>query len=77
MGELAKTTEGRARIAAAEERLDRTVAEMGQQHRADMPQGEKVEVGSHQQDSIPHFIPMPVVPTEVAEPPAFHHHESV
>ena len=37
MGELGKTDAGRRRIAAASERPDRTVAEMGQRHRADMP----------------------------------------
>ena len=30
-----------ARIAIASERLDRTVAEMGEMHRTDQPQGEK------------------------------------
>ena len=40
MGKLIKTEAGKRRIAAASERLDRTVAEMGQQHRADLPQGE-------------------------------------
>jgi hypothetical protein len=44
MGELIKTEAGKRRIAAASERLDRTVAEMGQQHRADLPQGENAPV---------------------------------
>ena len=39
-GELSKTEAGKRKIAAASERLDRTVAEMGQQHKADLPQGE-------------------------------------
>ena len=39
MGELANTPEGRTRIAAAAERLDRTVAELGNQYRGDIPKG--------------------------------------
>ncbi len=39
MGEIAKTPLGRVRIANASERLDRTVAEMGENHRVDVPQG--------------------------------------
>ena len=42
MGEIAKTPLGRVRIANASERLDRTVAEMGEQHRIDVPQGGEV-----------------------------------
>ena len=45
--ELSKSVAGKARIAAAVERLDRTVAEMGQQFRSDVPQGEKVDMGHH------------------------------
>ena len=47
MGELEKTLAGRARIEAATERLDRTVAEMEATHRTDVPQGEK-ELVQHQ-----------------------------
>ena len=47
MGEAAKTPLGRARIANASERLDRTVAEMAEKHRVDVPQGEKSEGGVH------------------------------
>ena len=39
--ELSKTAAGRTRIGAAAERLDRTVEELGQQFRDDVPQGEK------------------------------------
>ena len=38
MGELANTPEGRVRIAAATERLDGTVAELGNQYCGDVPQ---------------------------------------
>ncbi len=41
-GELAKTDAVKRRISAASDRLDRTVAELGQQHRVDLPQGEIV-----------------------------------
>ena len=43
MGELAKTAAGRIRIAAAAARMDQAVAELGQQHRADLPQGEMAD----------------------------------
>ena len=43
MGEVAKTAEGRICIAAAAARMDQTVAELGQQHRADLLQGEIVD----------------------------------
>ena len=64
MGEIAKTPLGRARIANASERLDRTVAEMGEKHRVDVPQGEKLEDGVQQPDAVaedvlPQFIPLP------------------
>ena len=39
MAELAKTTAGRLRISAATDRMDRTVGELGQQFRHDVPQG--------------------------------------
>ena len=57
MGEMSKTETGRRRIAGASERLDRTVAEMGQQHRADLPQGENAQAVGQSQ------------PTAVEEPP--------
>ena len=58
MAELSKTEAGRIRIGAAAERLDRTAAELGQQHRTDVPQGEQNgEVVQHQQ------------PVEPVEPP--------
>ena len=58
--ELSKTVTGKARIAAAAERLDRTVAEMGQQFRADAPQGEKDDVGRHLPEQPPQldFLPL-------------------
>ena len=66
MGEIAaKTPLGRARIANASERLVRTVAEMGEKHRVDVPQGEKLEKldGVQQHDAaeevLPQFIPLP------------------
>ena len=40
MNELAKTQEGQARITAAAGRLDVTEGELGQRHRADVPQWE-------------------------------------
>ena len=49
-GELANTPDGRVRIAAAAERLDRTVVELGNQYRGDIPKGEKSEVVQHQQE---------------------------
>ena len=53
MKELAKTEEGQARLAAAAVRLDMTVSELGQQHRADVPQGEIEPVVQHQQLDSP------------------------
>ena len=50
MGKLANTPEGRVRIAAAAERLDRTVAELGNQYRGDIPKGKKSEVVQHQRE---------------------------
>ena len=58
MKELAKTDEGQARIAAAATRLVMTVSELGQRHRADVPQGEIERVVHHQPDSPPLFLPM-------------------
>ena len=59
MGELAKTDAGKRRIAAANDRLDRTVAELGQQHRVDLPQGEiEQKMGQDQPVSeAPQFHP--------------------
>ena len=48
MGELANTPEGRVRIAAAAERIVRTVAEVGNQYRGDIPKEKKSEVVQHQ-----------------------------
>ena len=53
---VAKTDQGQARIAAAAVRLDETVSELGQRHRADVPQGEIAAaepVVQHQLDSPP------------------------
>ena len=44
LAEISKTLEGQARIAQASERSDRTVAEMGDMHRIDEPQGAKEEM---------------------------------
>ena len=65
MGELAKTEAGRARISAATERLDRTVGELGERFRQDIPQGESsasvpAPVEHHPPEDRPHqFIPIP------------------
>jgi hypothetical protein len=68
MKELAKTEEGQARIAAAAVRLDMTVSELGQQHRADVPKGKIEPVVQHQQlDSPPIFLPM--TESETIKPP--------
>ena len=59
MKELAKTDEGQARIAAAAARLDTTVSELGQRHRADVPQREIAPaepMEQHQPESHPHFF---------------------
>ena len=40
MGELAKTVSGQARIKTATARLDESMAEHGEQHRTDTPQGD-------------------------------------
>ena len=59
--ELAKTQAGRIRISAASERLDKTVEELGQRFRTDVPQGEKPDVMvQHQSEQvIPQFLPIP------------------
>ena len=49
-----KTVSGRARIAAANERLDQTVAEMGERHRTDVTQGENAD-GLVQHQTPPEF----------------------
>ena len=61
MGELAKTDAGKRRISAASDRLDRTVADLGQQHRDDLPQGEIVQSMGQDQPVMeaPNFIPLP------------------
>ena len=59
MKELAKTGEGQARIAAAAERLDNTVSELGQRHRDDGPQGEIAPAEpmvQHHPDTPQHFF---------------------
>ena len=57
MGELAKTAAGQARIAAASERLDKTVADLGQRHRTDVSQGEMGEMGHDLRETPPSFEP--------------------
>ena len=52
LAEISKTPEGQARIAQASERLDRTVADMGEMHRTDQPQGEKEEMVLNQTPSF-------------------------
>ena len=57
MNEMGKTPEGRIRIAAAAERQDFGVSELGQQHRADVPQGEITRsVEQHQPKQGPPHI---------------------
>ena len=58
MKELAKTDEGQVRIAAAAVRLGMTVSELGQRHRADVPQGEIAPAEpmvQHQPENPPHI----------------------
>ena len=77
MAELAKTTEGRARIEAAVSRLDKTVADLGQPHRTDLPQGEIAsEVVQNQPDDVvpPQFLPLRK--DQIAEPPTIERNES-
>ena len=61
VGELTKTDAGQRRIAAASERLDHTVRELGHQHRVDLPQGEIEQRMSQDQLVIeaPNFIQLP------------------
>ena len=59
--ELMKTAVGRARVGAAASRLDKTVEQLGQQFRTDVPKGENVPgmMEQHQSASAPpQFIPM-------------------
>ena len=62
--ELSKTVAGRARLGAAAERLDKTVEELGQRFRTDVPQGEIEPVVQHQPEPVtphfsqPEFLPM-------------------
>ena len=80
MVELAKTPEGQARIAAAVSRLDKTVADLGQPHRTDLPQGEIASgtpVEQNQSDDVvvpPQFLPLRK--EQIAEPPTFENSES-
>ena len=72
-GELAKTVSGQMRLAAATGRLDRTVDDLGQKHRDDLPQGEIVgDMGQGSRAALepptnPEFIPMDAPPMDVAE----------
>ena len=67
---LAKTVRGQARIAAAAERLHRTATGLGQQFRADVPQGEKAEMGQPVPDGPPSQFEPPVefIPLEPTSP---------
>ena len=64
VSELAKTAEGQARIAAANERLDRATRELGEKYRTDVAQGENAGVEQHQNQDPPEiseqieFVPM-------------------
>ena len=56
-----KTSDGRIRLGAAAERLDRTVQELGQQFRTDAPHGEKdagAEMVAHRPE-FPEIIRLP------------------
>ena len=62
LAEISKTPEGQARIVQKSERLDRTVAEMGEMHRADQPRGGNEEMVLNQTppafETPIEFIPM-------------------
>ena len=68
---MMQTAKGRARIEAATQRLDRTVEELGQQFRDDVPKGEKrdVVVERHPDFVPPQFIEVPRVADESREVP--------
>ena len=60
-GELMKTAVGRARVGAASNRLDKTVEQLGQQFRTDVPMGENVPnvmEQHHPESAPPQFIPI-------------------
>ena len=77
MGELANTPEGRTRIAAAAERLDRTVAELGNQYRGDIPQGEKSASVQYQHEpEVVSEAPIEFIPFDDARPVREFAHES-
>ena len=60
MGELAKSAAGRTRLGAAVERLDRTVGDLGQQFRSDVPQGENAVMEPDRSEQMPpSFLPIP------------------
>ena len=68
MNEMSKTREGRSRIAAAAERLDFIVSELGQQPGADVPEGKTTRgVEQHQpEQGLPTFLPM--IESEIVRP---------
>ena len=56
---MAKTSAGRIRIAAASDRLTRTAADLGQQWRDDLPQGENVGMAQVPPSEIaPELVPI-------------------
>ena len=67
MAELAKTTAGRLRISAATDSMERTVGELGQQFRHDVPQGENGGVEHRQPEAPPQFIPIASQAPAIAE----------
>ena len=72
--EIAKTPLGRARVANASERLDRTVADMREKHRVNVSQGEKLADGVQRPEAVganvlPQLVPLPPE-SRVVVPPA-------
>ena len=57
MTELAKIAARQARTSVVADRLDRTAADLGRQHWADVPQGEEEAMGQHLQEGRPQFEP--------------------